>query len=189
MDLFANEAFRRDYAALRFVSLHPERHFAENAQVHTQLVVERTRQLCAENGMSEADTERLTLLAYLHDIGKSRGTSRPQQSVELLAEYGITELALVKLVKYHDLNLPWYISHERGETPSDKAWRKLARETDLRLLCLFMIADRIDCPGGFRENAALTWFWAEADKRGYLTPGLRIPEADVGANKPGGLLE
>lgn len=176
MDLFANEAFCRDYEALRHVSLNPERHLASNAQAHTQLVVARTRQLCEAHGVGAEDATRLTLLAYLHDIGKARGTSRPQKSVELVAEYGLTDPMLTKMVKYHDINLPWFQSYQRGEAPSDKAWRKLALEVDLGLMCLFMVADRVDCPGGFRANAALMWFLDEARRRGVIGDALTVDD-------------
>jgi len=183
MDLFTHEGFLRDFEALRLISLNSQRHLAKSAHAHTLLVVERTRQLCEDNGVGAEDTARLVALAYLHDIGKSRGTSRPQKSVELLGEYGIDDGVLIRMVKYHDINLPWFQSHQRGEAPSDKAWRKLAREVDLALLCLFMVADRVDCPGGFRANAALSWFLREAEHRGALPTrllfgdeGLTLPE-------------
>ena len=56
----------------------------------------------------------------------------------------------------------------RGEAPSEKAWRRLASEVDIRLLCLFMVADRVDAPGGWRRNAPATWFLAEAARRGLV---------------------
>ena len=72
-------------------------------------------------------------------------------------------------MKYHDINLPWYISKTKGQEPTDKAWRKLIKKVDIRLLCIFMIADRVDCPGGWTENKALVWFLREAEQRGYLS--------------------
>ena len=38
----------------------------------------------------------------------------------------------------------------------------------MRLLCLFMVADREDCPGGWRANEPTTWFISEAQRRGLI---------------------
>ena len=57
---------------------------------------------------------------------------------------------------------------QRGQAPSDKAWRRLSAEVNMRLLCLFMVADREDCPGGWRANEPTTWFIAEAQRRGLI---------------------
>jgi hypothetical protein len=70
-------------------------------------------------------------------------------------------------VKYHDINLPWFRSTEIGQTPSNKAWRKLANRVDIRLLLIFMIADRIDCPGGWKANDPLMWFIEQTTEKGY----------------------
>ena len=76
------------------------------------------------------------------------------------------------MVKYHDTNLPWYISMQKGQPPSRKAWAKLGRKVNMRLLCIFMVADRVDCPGGWQANDALVWFLEEATKRGFLPEPL-----------------
>lgn len=83
----------------------------------------------------------------------------------MLPKYGIQDQRIINLVKHHDANLPWYRAARRGEPPSDKAWSTLSRDVDLRLLCLFMVADRADCPGGWRANRPLTWFLEQARKR------------------------
>ena len=95
----------------------------------------------------------------------------------MLPRYGIVDPALIELVRMHDINLPWHLSMLRGEAPSDKAWRKLARRVDLSLLCLFMVADRVDCPGGWRANAALVWFLDEVARRGLLGGTLELDDA------------
>jgi hypothetical protein len=96
-----------------------------------------------------------------------------------LPRYGLTDAGFVELVRYHDVNLPWHISMTRGEPPSDKAWRKLASRADVFLLSVFMVADRVDCPGGWRANAPLVWFLAEAERRGLLPTAPRYdPEAE-----------
>jgi hypothetical protein len=159
---------------LRDVSLNPERHTAPNAQAHAQMVAERARGLCRDNGLDEAATQTLIDLAYVHDIGKIGGTARPAASVELLSRYDITSPPFIELVRYHDVNLPWWQAAQRGEPPTDKAWRKLAGRCNVRLLCLFMVADRADCPGGFRQNPALMWFLGEATRRGLLDQPLQL---------------
>lgn len=169
-----NPNFVSDYEQLVNVSLNPERHSAPNAHEHCELVVNRVKQLAKQNHCSEEETTILVNLAYIHDIGKTHGTARPEKSVELLPHYGKFEESFVKLVKYHDINLSWYISHTKGEAPSNKAWQKLARKVDLRLLCLFMVADRVDCPGGWQENKALVWFLGQCKERDYLTGELVI---------------
>ena len=69
------------------------------------------------------------------------------------------------MVKYHDINLPWYLSHIKGEPPSDKAWRKLAQNVNIKLLYVFMIADRTDWPGGWKQNKPLIWFLEQVKSR------------------------
>ena len=176
--LFEDSNFRDDFARLRGVSLNPERHTAPNALAHAELVAQRAAELAALNGLSSAETHTLVALAYVHDVGKIGGTARPSASVELLPRYGITDAVFVELVRYHDVNLPWWQSSQRGEPPTDKAWRKLAARVDVRMLCLFMVADRADCPGGFRANSALTWFLGEAAQRGLIPKALQLEEVD-----------
>jgi hypothetical protein len=171
-----NPSFRTDYSRLGSVSLNPERHSAPNAYEHCELVVSRVEQLAKQNHCSEEETTVLVNLAYVHDIGKTKGNAKPSESVELLPNYGEFDEGFINLVKYHDINLPWYISHSKGEAPTNKAWQKLARKVNMRLLCLFMIADRVDCPGGWEENEALVWFLGQCKERGYLADELIIEE-------------
>jgi hypothetical protein len=42
---------------------------------------------------------------------------------------------------------------------------------------LFMVADRVDCPGGWRANAALVWFLDEAGRRGLVGRALELDDA------------
>ena len=104
-----------DYRQLKGVSLNPERHGAKNAYEHCEMVVQRMKQLAKQNHCSQEDTATLVNLAYVHDIGKIDGTAKPVKSVELLPKYGICDADFDSLVKYHDNNLPWYISSTRGE--------------------------------------------------------------------------
>ena len=45
---------------------------------------------------------------------------------------------------------------------------RLAAELDVRLLAMFMVADRVDAPPGWRRNAPLVWFLDEARRRGLV---------------------
>ncbi len=172
-----NPDFRSDFERLASVTLNPERHTAANAHAHSLAVASRAAHLARRNGLDEQRQRALVDLAYLHDIGKLAGTANPSASVELLPRYGIVDPASIELVRMHDINLPWHLSMLRGEAPSDKAWRKLARRVDLSLLCLFMVADRVDCPGGWRANAALVWFLDEVARRGLLDGALDLDDA------------
>lgn len=171
--------FAADFARLAGVTLNPERHTAANALEHAHMVAARAAELGRLNGVSGAEADVLIELAYVHDIGKAFGTARPAASVELLPRYDITEAQFIELVRYHDVNLPWWQSAQRGEPPTDKAWRKLQSRCNVRLLCLFMVADRADCPGGFRKNPALIWFLEEASRRGLLNPPLQLEKYDA----------
>jgi hypothetical protein len=172
-----NPDFRADFERLASVPLNPERHTATDARAHSLAVAARAAHLARCNGLDEQRRRSLIDLAYLHDIGKLAGTANPSASVELLPRYAIANPELVELVRMHDINLPWHLSMLRGEAPSDKAWRKLARRVDLSLLCLFMVADRVDCPGGWRANKALVWFLDEVVRRGLLDRGLELDDA------------
>ena len=172
-----NPDFRADFERLAAVTLNPERHTATDARAHSLAVAARAAHLARCNGLDEHRQRSLIDLAYLHDIGKLAGTANPSASVELLPRYAIANPELVELVRMHDINLPWHLSMLRGEAPSDKAWRKLARRVDLSLLCLFMVADRVDCPGGWRANNALIWFLEEVARRGLLDRALELDDA------------
>ena len=178
-DILDNPTFTADFERLASVKLNPTRHAATDAKEHTMLVVERTAELAAMNSCTAEETRLLQNLAYVHDIGKIEGTANPTKSIELLPRYGITDEKLTMLVKYHDTNLPWFLASERGQPPTDKAWRKLARNVDVRLLCLFMIADRIDCPGGWKANRPVTWFLEEVGSRDLLETVLNLNDGPV----------
>jgi hypothetical protein len=177
MQLITNNTnFLADYQQLQKISLNPERHTARNAYEHCEMVVDRIKQLAKVNHCLEEETAILVNLAFLHDIGKTTGTAKPEKSVELLPRYGEFDESFVSLIKYHDINLPWYISYTKGEAPTVKAWQKLSRRVDIKLLCIFMVADRVDCPGGWTKNKALMWFLGQCRERGYLSQELKIEE-------------
>jgi ADP-ribose pyrophosphatase YjhB (NUDIX family) len=175
-DLLADPQFRTDYQKLKDVKLNPSRHSASNAHEHCDMVAARVIQLATLNNASPEETRLLHNLALVHDIGKMSGAANPDKSVELLPRYGITDEPFIQLVKYHDINLPWFLAHERGQPPSDKAWRKLANKVNVRLLCLFMVADRVDCPGGWRTNRPLVWFLDEVMARNLLDTELILDD-------------
>jgi HD domain len=179
--LFDDPAFRDDFERLRAVSLNPERHLMRNAHDHSLAVAARAEALGAANDCPPANVALLRDLGLVHDIGKIGGTTSPAASVDLLPRYGLVDPGFVDLVRYHDVNLPWHLSIARRTPPTDKAWRKLASRVDVHLLCIFMIADRVDCPGGWRCNAPLVWFLGEAARRGHRpvdvpdVPAARAP--------------
>jgi ADP-ribose pyrophosphatase YjhB (NUDIX family) len=103
----------------------------------------------------------------------------------MLPRYGVTDARFVDLVRYHDVNLSWHIAAMRGDPPTDKAWRKMSGRLDMRELTLFMVADREDCPGGFRENAPLMWFLEEVQRRGLVdVASLVLDVTDDDARAP-----
>jgi 8-oxo-dGTP pyrophosphatase MutT (NUDIX family) len=168
-ELLNNEFFER-YRQMARVRLNPRRHTAANAKTHSDLAASVALALGKANGCTDAEQQLLEQLGFAHDIGKTTGTARPQRSVELLQEVGVEDEVFLRLVKWHDIALPWYNSARRGQAPSDKAWRRLASEADLRLLCMFMVADRSDAPGGWRRNKPTLWFLDEARRRGQVPP-------------------
>jgi hypothetical protein len=172
--LLQHPAFVSDFELLKGVSLNPARHTAPSAHAHSLAVSGRALALAAQNACSLEQSATLRDLGLVHDIGKAHGTTAPSKSVDLLPRYGLSDPAFVELVRYHDINLPWHTSVARGEPPSDRAWRKLASRVDVRLLCIFMVADRVDCPGGWQQNAPLVWFLAEVQRRGLLPASLRL---------------
>lgn len=165
MTLLDNPRFAAALARLAEVPLDPRRHTAATAGAHSRAVSARARALGELNGRTAAEIERLADLGLCHDIGKLTGSAKPSRSLEVLADLGVDDPELLALVKRHDLDLPWYLSAQRGEAPSDRAWRRLAGAVDLELLALFMVADRVDAPGGWRRNAPLRWFLDQLTRR------------------------
>jgi ADP-ribose pyrophosphatase YjhB (NUDIX family) len=168
MNVLDSQAFRETYQGLAVVALNPRRHTAAHALAHSEAVAARAGVLGRANGCDDATVRLLENLGRAHDVGKVTGTAKPERSLAVLHDCGITDPALLALVKWHDTNLPWYLAHQRGQPPSDKAWRRLASELDLRVLALFMVADRVDAPPGWRRNAPLVWFLDQARARGLI---------------------
>src|SRR5689334_4692975 len=175
--VLSHDRFAETFRRLAGVALNPRRHTAANALEHSEAVAARAGALARANGCSEREACLLEDLGRAHDIGKVTGTARPERSLEVLRECGVEDPALLALVKWHDTNLPWYLASTKGQPPSDKAWRRLAAEVDLRLLSIFMVADRVDAPPGWRRNAPIVWFLGEARARGLISGlVLDLPE-------------
>lgn len=163
-----SEGFANAFRRLAEVRLNPRRHTAANALEHSEAVAARAVALARANQCSEREMRLLEDLGRAHDIGKVTGTARPERSLEVLRECGIEDVEFLSLVKWHDTSLPWYLANSRGQPPSGKAWRRLASEVNVRLLCIFMVADRVDAPPGWRRNAPTAWFLSEARARGLI---------------------
>lgn len=175
--LLAHPGFARSFAALEAIPLNPRRHLEQDARTHSEAVAAAALALAELNGLSATARALLHALALAHDIGKLGGSAKPSDSVAALEALGIEDPELLTYVKWHDTNLPWWTCAQRGQAPSDKAWRRLAAKLDVRLLCLFFVADRVDAPGGWRRNAPTTWFIAEAERRGLVHElKLDLPE-------------
>lgn len=174
--LLDHPRFAASYQGLAAVRLNPRRHTAPHALAHSEAVAAHAQALARANRRDDAEVARLGDLGRAHDLGKLTGSARPERSLELLRELGVDDPALLALVKWHDTNLPWFQASERGQAPSERAWRRLSQEVDLGALALFMVADRVDAPGGWRRNAPLRWFLDEARRRGLLPPlALDLP--------------
>lgn len=178
--LLESSAFRADFERLGAVPLDPSRHSTPDARAHSEAVARRARALADLNGFGETDADLLEAVGLVHDIGKIGGTTSAAASVERLPSYGIDDARLLELVRYHDVNLPWFLACEkgRGDRPGEKAWRKLVARADPRLLVPFMVADRVDCPGGWRANEPLVWFIEALRQRGLLPSGLLLDAAE-----------
>ncbi len=163
-----NPRFAEAYRKLADVTLNPRRHTAANALAHSEMVASRAGALARANQCSANEVQLLENLGRAHDIGKITGTAKPEKSLGVLADCEISDASFLALVKWHDTNLPWSMSARRGQPPSDKAWRRLAAEVDVRLLALFQVADRVDAPPGWRRNAPLLWFLEQAKQRGLV---------------------
>jgi 8-oxo-dGTP pyrophosphatase MutT (NUDIX family) len=183
-----NPRFAEAFERLARVTLNPRRHTAANALVHSEAVAAQAGAIARLNGCGQSEQALLEDLGRAHDIGKITGTARPERSLEVLHDCGVTDPAFLALVKWHDTSLPWFRSSTRGQPPTEKAWRRLAAEVDVRLLAMFMVADRVDAPPGWRRNTPTRWFLDEARKCGLLgTVTLDVP-GHPGEVSAGGVL-
>lgn len=134
---------------MRSVSLNPEKHSVANGYDHCEQVRDRAIDLASHNECTPEQIELLANLARVHDIGKITGTANPSKSVELLPKYGIMDEHLLQLMKYHDTNLSWYISAQKGQPPSSAGPRphwapnlKELRHGPFAVLCSAGFEDR-----------------------------------------------
>lgn len=166
--ILENPSFMTAFRKLEGVRLNPRRHTSDNAMQHSTMVAGRAAALAATNHCSEEEEQLLSALGLAHDIGKLTGSARPERSIDVLADCGVDDPTFLSLVRWHDTSLPWYQASSKGQPPTDKAWRRLGSAVDMRLLALFMVADRADSPAGWRRNAPTVWFLTEARKRGLV---------------------
>jgi hypothetical protein len=176
-NILNNQRFVEVYDRLAGVRLNARRHTAANAKAHSEAVAQRAGVLGRANGCNDDEIQLLVNLGRAHDIGKVTGTTKTERSMEVLRQCGVEDPKCLRLVQWHDTSLPWYNASQKGHPPSEKAWRRLAVELDLRLLALFMVADRVDAPSGWRRNAPTKWFLGEAQRRG-LVSDLRLDLSD-----------
>lgn len=168
--ILENRRFRARYDELASVSLNPRRHSIGDARTHSAAVAAHAARLAEANARSPEERALLEDLGYAHDIGKVEGTSRPQKSLEVLETCDVRDPQMLSLVRWHDTALPWWLSAQRGQAPSVRAWRRLASQVDVELLVLFKIADRVDALGGWRNNPPTVWFVEQARRRGLIGP-------------------
>jgi hypothetical protein len=177
MSILDNPRFAELFSRLAAVSQNPRRHTAANVRDHSQAASDLARRLALANACSPAQVELLADLGLCHDLGKLDHTANPAHSAELLDQCGVTAPELLALVRWHDTALPWFQSYRGRQPPSAKAWASLAAEVDLRLLCLFMVADRVDVTGGWRHNQPTVWFIDQARQRELVAPmHLDLPD-------------
>ncbi len=175
--ILQNPRFQEVYRRLSTVKLNPRRHTALDVLEHSELAARIAVRLGELNASSSEELHLLEDLGRAHDVGKVTGSSHPERSLEVLRDCGVEDPALLGLVKWHDTALPWHRAAQRGEPPTVKAWRRLAREVDVRMLCMFAVADRADAPGGWRRNAPTPWFLKEARARSLVGDlQLDVPE-------------
>ncbi|HNV69493.1 MAG TPA: HD domain-containing protein [Candidatus Ozemobacteraceae bacterium] len=180
--LSEHEPFLSIYRQLSNVSMNPRLHTCTTVFEHAELVRQTIARLGRQQGSSVAELVLFDDLALAHDIGKLRGHPHEHHSVAILQDLGETDAAFLSLVKHHDIALPWYRSTQQGTPPTDAAWLRLAAQFDLWLLCLFAIADRADCPGGWQQNPPTIWFLQEVKRRNLVRRSL--PSFDVPSTNP-----
>lgn len=167
--LINDPEFQEEYERLKDVTLSEERHSSKNAYEHSQLVRTHAAALARLNNRSTQDLLLLDALGMAHDIGKAGDRAQhAEESMRVVQKHGVDDPAFMALIRFHDIALSWYKSHIRGESPSDKAWRRLASKVDMELFCIFMAADRADKQGGWRTNEPVVWFFDEAIRRGFV---------------------
>lgn len=168
--LLTDPLFQADYARLRYVTLSEDRHSAPNAFEHSELVRRHAVALAKLNHRSTHEVMVLDALGMAHDVGKAVDRHQhAEESMRIVQKYGVDDPSFLALIRFHDIALSWHKSHLKGESPGDKAWRRLAAKVDMTVFCLFMAADRADKTGGWRANEPVVWFFEEAMRRGLVS--------------------
>ncbi len=154
--------------------MNPTLHTCANVFEHSEQVRRKAAQVGEDHGCSAAELLLLDDLALAHDIGKLRGHPHAEHSIAILEELGEDDARFLALIKYHDTALAWFRNTQGGSPPTDAAWQSLADKLDLFLLCLFMVADRIDSPHGWDKNPPTVWFLNEVVSRHLIRRPLRF---------------
>lgn len=144
----------------------------------------------------------LSLVALLHDIGKTREDRHAEgehplthkrvemrhpilsliAALEILPEDLENRDTVLALVEHHDTPFSWYMQFRRsGQIPKREAWVRLDRKIDPRadgtgllLLAVFKLAD-ID---GHETVEDVIWFVGQANANLLLEKGKSIPVPD-----------
>jgi predicted kinase len=144
-------------ADLRRTPQEPEWHGEGDVHTHTDLVLREAYDLAEREGLTSDERLVLVLAAALHDLGKALTTRRAvmengQERIvsprhadrgrsylayrlpELGLPYEVVHAVMALVGHHHDLGRTWSAGTER-------AYRRLARQVDLRLLYLLEVAD------------------------------------------------
>ena len=157
----------------------PARHAAANAHEHCEMVRERALALAELNRLHRCrDSNFCPDLARVHDIGKISGTAKPEanpcgSASQNTALHDQQFMNLVNITIRIFLGIKPQIEANRHPT---RHGTRCSANLDLRLLCLFMVADRVDCPGGWQANAPLVWFLDQIKQRNLLDRELVIDD-------------
>lgn len=184
--LTADSRFLAEYEKLKTILLSQERHSSDNAYQHSEMVRASAIRLARLNGRTEGEVAFLDALAMAHDIGKAGDRSQhAEESMRIVQDCGVDDPVFLSYIRFHDIALSWHNSHMRGETPSEKAWRRLASKVDMAVFCIFMAADRSDKTGGWRANPPVVWFFGEARRRGLIAESMAFETEEHSANRGG----
>ncbi|MFC4638397.1 AAA family ATPase [Deinococcus hohokamensis] len=144
-------------AALSRTPQDPQWHAEGDVAAHTALVVQEAYALAEHEGLGPDERLILLLAAALHDLGKALTTRQAEDDTGRLRiisprhadrgrsylAYRLPELGLPYRVMYSVMALVGH-HHDLGRTlqaGTEQAYRRLARQVDLRLLYLLEIAD------------------------------------------------
>lgn len=134
---------------------------------HTGMTIDQARALVGDLPRSKAIT--IMLAALCHDFGKPANAQNHAHAGIAPAECFLDRLKVftidnydirgqvLSLVRHHLIPVAWFGSHIAGESISDGAFRRLAREIEPGLLYLLELANRLG-RGGSTDSAAERWF-------------------------------